>query len=244
MSQIESQLRKIRARIDVCEALALTLPGAESDDLHLRWLKESLATARSSLNKINVEIVTAFRKQGKATDEVLNTHVSNAEDAFCGSVSGVFVCLDELNNDFGKEGNAPAVLTLEKIGRQSRKASRTLYLITRPRLAFFLSWRGLLLVSLIGLIASCLSYIGHYAVHPTGGLTRVDSVTAGAARDIQTVHEAAHNSDESFIDRTLKTTTTVVDLLPKIPKAILALTAAVAAFQGLLTTLVRSSRPK
>jgi hypothetical protein len=242
MSLLRNQLRKAHARIDACETLALSINSAGSDPLSLRWLKEALVEARSSLKEINVVIVESNRRQGTPTDNVLDKFVSEAEYAFEKSVSGVFACIDDLNDDFSQKGDAPAVLSLEKMRKQARKAVRTLYLITRPKLAWFLSWPGLLLIIVTGLIATCLLYVSHYAIHPQSGLTPAQSVKTRVSRDVEIIQKEANKPDESLIDRILKTITTIVDLLPKIPKAILAVTAIIAALQRALPALVRPSR--
>jgi hypothetical protein len=242
MSLFRNQLRTAYAQIDACEALALSIEDADSDALHLGWLKEALAEARLSLNKIDVKIVEAFRRQGKPTDDVLDEHVGEAADVFQDRVSGVLACIDKLNDHFGEKRNAPAVLTLEKIRGPARKTVRTLYFMTRPKLSWLLSWRGLLLIIASGLIATCFLYVSHYAIHTQSGLSPAQSVKSRASRDVERIQEEAHKPDESLMDRTLKTITTIVDLLPKIPKAILAVTAIIAAFQRVLPALVWPSK--
>jgi hypothetical protein len=175
---------------------------------------------------------------------LLDSHVIRAKDAYQDKSNGVFDCIDELTDYFSEKRDTAAVLNLEKLRKQSRKALGILWLITRPKLAFLLSWQCLLLVVVCGLIVACSLYVSHYAIHPRAGLTASQSVTASAASDVKRIQEVAQDPKASLTDRSLKTVTTVVDLLPKIPKAILAITAAVAAFQGLLAALVKPSKSK
>jgi hypothetical protein len=235
-------MRTARGRINACETLTLSIGDAGSDNSYIDWLKEDLAKAGSSLKEIDVQIVEAFRRQRRSTDDVLDKHVSRAEDAFQTTVTGVFACIDKLNNHFSEKRDTATVLKLEKIRKLARKTLRTLYLITRPKLAFLLSWRCLFLIIACGLIATCLLYVSHYALHSQSGLTPTQSVASSAANDAKRIHEVATESNASFIDRSLKTVTTIVDLLPKVPKAILAITAAIAALQGLMAALVKLSK--
>jgi hypothetical protein len=244
MSLLRRQLRTANARIDACRNLALNIGHADSDNLHLGWLKEDLAKAKSSLERIDIEIVEVFRRQGRSTENVLDEHVSRAEDTFQTSVSGIFACVDELSDHFSVKRDTAAVLTLEKIRKLARKTLKTLYLITRPKLAFLLSWRCLFLIIGCGLIATCLLYVSHYAIHPQRGQTPAQSVANSATSDVKRIHEVASDSDVSFMDRILTTVTTIVDLLPKVPQAILAITAAIAALQGLMAALVKPSKRK
>jgi hypothetical protein len=244
MSLIKNQLRMANERIAACETLAANIGDEGSDYLHLGWLKEDLVAARSFLAQIDPEIVQAFRRQKKPTDEVLDKHVDHAAYKFQADTSGVFACLDSLTDRFGSERNAVAVLNVEKIRKPARKIVRTLHLMTRPKLAFLLSWRCLFLIILIGLVASCLLYVTHYAIHTDSGLSAAQSVTSSAAIDAKKIQEAANDPSGSIIDRSLKTATTIVDLLPKLPKAVLAITATIAAFQTLFAALVGLAKRK
>jgi hypothetical protein len=238
LSLLKSQLRAANAHLDACDSLASEIAKANDSTHALLSLKRELAEGKSSLAKINVRIVEADRRQRKSTEYSLDVHVKSARENFEATTIGVFAYLDNLHDDFSRKGNADAVETLEKIRRRARKAVRTLYFIVHPKLAFLLSGQCLLLIIVLGIIASCSLYVGHYATHPRSGLTPTQTVKESAASDAKKIHNA-QASEGSFIDRSLKTTTTIIDLLPKVPKAILALTAAIAALQGLLAALTK-----
>ncbi len=228
----------------MCEAIARGIGDAGSTNLKLGWLKEDLIKARSALAEVDVEIVESLRRQRKDTTFLLDSYVIRAKDAYQIRSSGVFDCIDALTDHFSGNRDTAAVLNLEKLRKHSRITLRTLWFMTRPKLAFLLSWRCLLLITVGGLIAACSLYVGHYAIHPRAGLTASESVTAGAASDVKRIQEVAQDPTASLTERSLKTVTAVAELLPKIPKAILAITAAIAAFQGLLAALVKPSKSK
>jgi hypothetical protein len=238
MSLLKRQLRTANAYIDQCDSLADEIANKAEENHKLSSLKREVGEARSSLGKINVRIVEADRRQGKSTENSLDTHVRSAKKNFAEPDIGAYARLDDLHKEFSGKGDADAVETLEKIRRKGQKTVRTLYFILHPKLAFLLSWRCLLLIILLGIIASCAFYVSHYATHPRSGLTPTQTVKESAASDAKKIQNA-QASEGSFIDRSLKTTTTIVDLLPKVPKAILALTAAIAALQGLVTAVTK-----
>jgi hypothetical protein len=91
---------------------------------------------------------------------------------------------------------------------------------------------------ILGLIVGAAFYAGHYVNHPMQGLSPTQTVKAAVARDVMTIKEVSQQPNTSAFDRSLKTATAIIDLLPKLPQAILGLTALIATLQSLISPLI------
>ena len=244
MSQLSAQLKRVLSQIAECQALDQKAAGAASKSgapaakgiaNPLGDIKEALAKAKEELEQIEVKKVEALRRQRSSTRDLLEVHVEAAEEQFHGREFSVVPRLDYLNQNFSKELSEECVLYLESLRNHSAKAVRILYLMTRPKLAFFLSWRLAVVILIFGFMVAAAFYAGHYVNHPMPGLSRTQTVKAAVARDVTTVKKASQQPDTSAFDRSLKTATAIIDLLPKLPQAILGLTALIAALQRLIS---------
>lgn len=231
MSLLKSQLKAAYAHIAKCESITNTIPSAGTSNYELVGLRENFTEIRASLDAIKPDIVEAHLRQNLNTRNVLDEHVSDAEYQLTTAIIGVFVRLTNLNQHFSNQGDVPSVLKLEKVRKYARKAVRVLHLMVHRKIAFLLSWRIVLLVVVIGLIAAAATYVHHYAVQDKGGQTASESVKAHASSDAEKIQTAAHSGS---IDGAFNAVDSLLVELPKVPKAIIAITSSIAAIQALI----------
>ena len=241
MSQLSAQSARVRVHIAACQDLERKVSTGSrnkgtdqgSIELRLKWIKDALAAATREIGEIDPVKVESNRRQELSTENLLEEHVEKAESQFQNKAAGIFQCLDELATEYNQELPAQSLLDLEALRKRSKKAVRLLHLMTRPKLAFLLSWRFALIIFAFGLVATAAFYTLHYASHPEPGTSRTQTVKAEVARDVKTVKDATQEPNASTLDRALGTVNTILDVLPKVPKAILALTAIIASLQRL-----------